>query len=104
MTRRFNLTPRAKADLRNIWRYTYSHWGEEKADLYLSQLYSRFEWLSQQPQAGKHRPDICEGYYYFPQGSHLVFYLIRESEIDIIGIVHKRMDVLNYFDKDGIYE
>lgn len=101
MAHLFNLTPRAKEDLRGIWRYTISVWGEEQADLYITNLYKRFEWLSQQPRTGKHRTDICEGYYCFPQGSHLVFYLIREKQIDIIGIVHKEMDILNYFDSES---
>ncbi len=107
MTQRFNLTPRAKEDLRSIWLYTLDVWGEEQANLYTllcpfytTQLYQRFEWLSEQPRIGKHRPDICEGYHCFPQGSHLVFYLVHESVIDLIGIPHKDMYILNYFDTD----
>ncbi|MGS2723740.1 type II toxin-antitoxin system RelE/ParE family toxin [Porticoccus sp. GXU_MW_L64] len=71
--RQFNLTPQAKADLRDIWRYSTSTWGEQQADLYIAHLYARFEWLAQCPKMGKHREDICDGYYCFPQGSHLVF-------------------------------
>lgn len=93
----FNLTPQAKEDLRSIWNYRLNAWNEEQADSYLAAIYERFSWLAKRPNVGKLRTDICEGYYYFPQGSHLVFYLINKPCIDIIGIPHKDMDVLNYF-------
>jgi toxin ParE1/3/4 len=46
---------------------------------------------------GKHRIDISEGYYSFPEGQHVVFYLIGSNSIDIIGIPHKAMDTISYF-------
>lgn len=98
MAGRFNLTPRAKEDLRGIWHYTRKVWSEAQADKYVAAIYSRIQWLAQQPQMGKHRPDIESGFYCFPQGSHLVFYLINDHSIDIIGVPHKEMDILNYFD------
>lgn len=101
MAGRFNLTPRAKEDLRGIWNYTAETWSEPQADNYVTALYQRFVWLAEQPQLGKHRPDVAQGYHCFPQGSHLVFYLVRDGAIDIIGIPHKEMDVLNYFDSQS---
>lgn len=100
MARQFNLTPRARDDLQGIWTYSFEVWGETQADRYVTEIYERFSWLAARPRTGKHRPDICEGYYCFPQGSHLVFYLIRGEAIDIIGVPHKEMDVLNYFDTE----
>ena len=97
----YNLTPRAKEDLRGIWRYSFEIWGEAQADKYVTEIYTRFSWLAERPQIGKHRPDIEDGYHCFPQGSHLIFYLVRDGHIDIIGVPHKEMDVLNYFDWDG---
>tara|TARA_R100000005_G_C4914141_1_gene150455 strand:+ start:371 stop:679 length:309 start_codon:yes stop_codon:yes gene_type:complete len=40
---------------------------------------------------------VAEGYYSFPQGEHVVFYLIGGEGIDIIGIPHKEMDIITYF-------
>jgi toxin ParE1/3/4 len=94
----YRLTPRAYEDLKSIARYTRQQWGDAKRERYLNDLNERFAWLAEHPRAGKHRPDICEGYYCFPQGSHLVFYLIHPDGIDIIGVPHKQMDVLQYFD------
>ncbi len=100
MTHTFRITPRAQEDLRNIGRYTFHKWGKKKRDSYLHDLDNRFAWLARNPKIGKHRPDIEEGYYCYLQGSHLIFYTIGENCINIIGIPHKVMDILNYFDSD----
>ncbi len=96
----FNLTPRAKADLRNIWNYTVDIWGETQADNYVTALYERFGWLAKQPKLGKHRVDVHDGYYCFLHQKHLVFYLCFDGHIDIIGVPHKSMDILDYFDDE----
>ena len=44
--------------------------------------------------------DVYEGYYSFPEGQHVIFYLISANTIDIIDIPHKDMDVISYFMKD----
>ncbi|MFO1510000.1 MAG: type II toxin-antitoxin system RelE/ParE family toxin [Steroidobacteraceae bacterium] len=93
----FRLTPRAYADLRNIALYTRKQWGDAQREKYMRALDGRFHWLAEHPRSGKHRPDITEGYYCFPQGSHLIFYLIGTAVIDIIGVPHKQMDVPSYF-------
>ncbi len=100
MTGTFRVTPRANDDLKNIGRYTLRQWGKDQRNRYLRDLDKRFKWLANQPEIGKHRPDIEAGYYCYLQGSHLVFYILTEHGIDIIGIPHKSMDVLNYFNPD----
>tara|TARA_R110000822_G_scaffold224556_2_gene357515 strand:+ start:432 stop:731 length:300 start_codon:yes stop_codon:yes gene_type:complete len=93
----FRVTPRALEDLKNIGRYTEQQWGKRQRNTYLRVLEKRFSRLAENPQLGKHRTDIAEGYYSFPQGTHVVFYLIRDNSIDIIGIPHKEMDIITYF-------
>ena len=93
----FRVTPRALEDLKNIGRYTEQQWGKQQRNTYLRALEKRFGWLAENPQLGKHRMDIAEGYYSFPQAAHVVFYLIRDNSIDIIGIPHKEMDIITYF-------
>jgi len=66
MAKGFNLTNRAKEGLRGIWSYTLRNWSERQADHYIATLYERFEWLTERPDVGKHRPDIHEGFYCFP--------------------------------------
>ncbi|MGE6778724.1 hypothetical protein ACQKFL_13905 [Vreelandella titanicae] len=50
-----------------------------------------------QTPIGKDRSDISEDYYRYPQAQHVIFYLIGQGHIDIIGIPHKEMDIVSYF-------
>jgi toxin ParE1/3/4 len=96
----FRLTPRARKDLRSIARYTLKTWGRRQRDAYLREMDLRFHRLAEQPGIGRPRPDVQDGYYSFPQGCHVIFSLIRDGGIDIIGIPHQRMDVASRFDPD----
>lgn len=93
MTPPVRLTPRAVEDLREIGRYTVKVWGKAKRDLYLRALDSRFAWLAENPLRGRPRADIAQGYHSFPHASHVIFYLIRDGGVDIIGVVHQAMDI-----------
>lgn len=94
---KYRITRRAADDLKNIARYTQQHWGKAQRNVYLKNLENRFNWLAESPRYGSHRADIAEGYYSFPEGQHIVFYLCSPDGIDIIGIPHKDMDILSYF-------
>lgn len=93
----FHITPRARDDLKNIGRYTEWQWGKNQRNTYLKNFEKRFHWLAENPQLGKHRSDVSEGYYSYPQGQHVIFYLIGQECIEIIGIPHKEMDTVSYF-------
>lgn len=93
----FRITPNARASLKDIARHTLRKWGREQRDRYLNDLDKRFSWLANRPGVGRNRSDIAEGYYCFPQGSHLVFFVLSDVGIDIIDVVHQDMDIINYF-------
>ena len=94
----FVLTNSAKADLRNIAFYTQQKWGREPRNIYVKQFDEAFHMLADTPFVGKACETIRAGYKKFPIGSHIIFY--REgtnSSIEIVRILHKRMDVeLNF--------
>ena len=46
----------------------------------------------------KLRSDIAPDYRSFSQGQHVIFYMSVDGGIAIIGILHKKMDILNYFE------
>lgn len=92
----YTLRLQARSDLEKIWRYSFHAWGVEQADTYLTALVDRFVWLAENPQLGKKRDDIKQGYRCFPQGQHLVFYTVADDLIDIIGVVHQREDASNH--------
>ena len=96
MTSTYSIRALARTDLEQIWLFTFEEWGLEQADKYLNSLFSGFELLSRNPYTGKDREDIKNGYYCFPEGMHLVFYIMTECGIDIIAIPHQNMDVVSH--------
>jgi toxin ParE1/3/4 len=98
MTGRYTLRKSAENDLEEIWLYTFQNWSIDQADKYIRALVARFSWLSDNAKMGKSREDIKAGYYCFPEASHVIFYIITDYGIDIIGIPHQCMDMMKHFD------
>jgi len=96
MTVKCHLRVLAQADLESIWLYTCEQWGVTQADTYLSALIQRFDWLAENPTLGKPRDDIKQGYFCFPEGMHLIFYMVKNKQVEIIGIPHQHMDIVEY--------
>ena len=92
MSEPVRLTSRARADLRSISRFTLKAWGRGQRDAYLEAIHRRFRWLAEDVRRGRARPDVKEGYHSYPEGAHMIFYLVREGGIDIIGVPHQAMD------------
>lgn len=90
----FELTRKAKEDLRKIAKYTEKSWGRDQRNVYVKQFDDCFHLLAKTPSIGKQCDYIKAGYRKFPQGSYTVFYREgMESKITIIRILHKNMDV-----------
>ncbi|MCR6645340.1 MAG: type II toxin-antitoxin system RelE/ParE family toxin [Terricaulis sp.] len=98
--KRFRLTPRALADLDEIADYSLAAWGPAQTLRYLRDLDKRFAWLAENPLLGTAREELGAGYRCFRQGAHLVFYVIKEDEVIIIGVPHRARDVDAYFSDD----
>lgn len=93
----FRLTNKAREDLIGIARHTERTWGREQRIRYLKQLDSAFHTLAKNPASGHPCDDIKPGYYKHPESRHLVFYRLgNDSTIEIIRVLHKRMDVAQH--------
>ena len=89
---RFILSPRAQADLNEIWDYTAKHWGMEQAEVYVRQLETAIKSVAADPQLGRSCDGIRAGYKKYPAGSHVLFFRLTGAGIDVIRILHRRMD------------
>jgi len=87
------LTPRARADLDGITRYSAQRWGADQTRRYVGSILKRFDWLAQNPLLGRLRPDLAPDLRVFPEGAHLIFYRHKADAIEIIAVVHRAMDV-----------
>ncbi len=84
-----------------IWLYICEQWVVKQSDIYLNALIQRFEWLADNPASGKPRDDIKQGYFCIPESMCLVFYVLNEqglknSQVEIISILHQQMDITEY--------
>jgi len=89
----FRLSGKALADLKSIGRFTLKSWGREQRNIYLSKFDESFHRLAEQPYLGSARDDIRQGYRVYHVGRHLIFYRQKFTAIEIIRILHDRMDV-----------
>ena len=91
---RFRIKATARADLKGIANYTEQTWSREQRNSYLTELDHVFHRLAENPELGKACDFIRSGYRVFPVGGHLVFYKIGSGTVvEIIRVLHKRMDV-----------
>jgi toxin ParE1/3/4 len=89
---KYGLSPLAVADLEGIWRYTVENWSARQAEISHAEIVEAFEGLASDLKNG--RPaDVRDGYFKYAVGSHVIYYLLRDGEIAIIRILHRRMDV-----------
>lgn len=86
------LSPRARADLEDIWAYGEGRWGFAQAEAYLRQLQRSIDTLAADPRRGRPCDDIRPGYAKFSVGSHVLFFRSSGDQIDIVRILHQRMD------------
>jgi toxin ParE1/3/4 len=90
--RRYVLSPLAKADLDDIWNYSVAHWSVEQAESYMRQLHRAAEIIATTPARGKACDELRPGYRKYPVGSHILFYRLTDAGVDIVRILHQRMD------------
>lgn len=89
----FRLSAKSLEDLKSIGRFTLKSWGREQRNIYLSKLDESFHILAEQPHLGNARDDIRKGYRVYHVRRHLIFYRQKSTAIEIIRILHDRMDV-----------
>jgi toxin ParE1/3/4 len=92
MSGRYVLSPRAQGDIDDIWEYTSRRWGIGQAETYTSQIWRHIEAVATTLAIGRDCCEIRAGYYKDPTGSHLLFFRLIDGGIDVVRILHERMD------------
>jgi toxin ParE1/3/4 len=89
------ISKEAIADLDEIWYYTVEKWSVEQANRYYDLIFQEIDYICKRPHSGMPLDDIRKGYRVSKVKSHLVFYKVVAETIEIIRILHQRMDIEN---------
>jgi toxin ParE1/3/4 len=89
------LNEAAIRDLEEIWLYTFHKSSIEQADRYHTLIMNEIEFLSKKPKSGKNIDHLRVGYWSAKVKSHIIFYRLYETEIEVIRILHESMDIPN---------
>ena len=96
---RYVLSPAARADLESIWDYTCERWDIKQAEEYVREIQLAIERIVANPMIGRACDDVRPGYRKHAVGSHTLYYRIGGGDmVDVVRILHQRMDVDRYVD------
>ncbi|MCB1341193.1 MAG: type II toxin-antitoxin system RelE/ParE family toxin [Pseudooceanicola sp.] len=89
-------TPAAASDINAIWDYTAHTWGIDQAEAYLDAIRDACAQLASGSGAG--RPVSARGgYFKLAVGRHFLFYRAKGQDLEIVRILHQRMDAERHF-------
>jgi len=95
--RNYKISHEAGKDLEKIWAYTFETWSLQQADRYINQIIEEIEYIATKPENGLDFDYVREGYLKTKVKLHFIFYKLNNkgNSIEIIRILHQRMDVEN---------
>jgi toxin ParE1/3/4 len=87
----YRLTPRAFADLDDIWRFTAENWSLEQADHYINELTELFRAITAMPTLARERPEFDPPVRIHTHGSHVIVYTAADHVV-ILRLLGARQD------------
>jgi len=92
------ISKKAVADLEEIWLYTVEKWSVAQADRYYNLIFDEINFICKNSNSGKSMEHVRKGYRASKVKSHLIFYRVSNNTIEVIRILHERMDIENRLD------
>jgi toxin ParE1/3/4 len=92
LTGGIRLSPKAEADLEDIWRFGAAEWSPVRADQYLDGLIALFDLLLSMPRIARERTEFSPAIRIHPTGQHLVIYRIEDDHLHIVRVLGGRQD------------
>ena len=89
------ISKKAVADLEEIWLYTVEKWSVAQADRYYNLIFDEINFICKNSNSGKSMEHVRKGYRASKVKSHLIFYRVSNNTIEMIRILHERMDIEN---------
>ncbi|MBL7113660.1 MAG: type II toxin-antitoxin system RelE/ParE family toxin [Bacteroidales bacterium] len=90
---KYRISEAAINDLDGIWEYTFLKWSKEQADRYHNLIMNEIEFIAENISSGKSMNHIKDGYLVSYVKSHMIFFKRKEGIVEIIRILHQKMDI-----------
>ncbi|KUO54583.1 MAG: hypothetical protein APF82_03870 [Sphingomonadales bacterium BRH_c42] len=88
----FELRGSARADLAGIWLVSANRWGVDQAEAYVRLIGERLAAICDFPRSYPVHQGRHEGFRKAATGEHVIFYWIQSDLIDVVRVLHNRMD------------
>lgn len=85
-------SPEAENDLNEIWWYIAQD-SLDNADKLLDEIEETSRKLAQFANMGRKRDELHPGLQSFPVGKYLMFYMLISGGIEIVRVLHGKMDI-----------
>ncbi len=93
---KYIINEKALDDINKIWIYTEENWSEEQADRYYNLIFDEIDYIVSNFEMARDFENIRKNYKYSKVKSHYIFFKkTKANEIEIIRILHERMDIEN---------
>ena len=89
------ISKKAVSDLEGIWLYTVEKWSVDQADRYYNLIFDEINFICKNINGGKSMEHVRKGYLASKVKSHFIFYRIQNNTVEVIRILHERIDVEN---------
>ncbi len=90
------ISEKALDDINKIWIYTAENWSIEQADRYYNLIFDEIEYIVGHFEMARDFGNVRKNYRSSKVKSHLVFFKkTAEKEIEVIRVLHERMDIEN---------
>jgi toxin ParE1/3/4 len=90
-------SPDSEDDLVSIWRHGAAERTEEIADRHMFKIEVACDRLIDEPMLGRPRDELLAGMRSLPVRPHVVFYQISKRTIEVVRVLHQRMDAEQVF-------
>lgn len=93
---KYIINEKALEDINKIWIYTEENWSEEQADRYYNLIFDEIEYIVANFEMARDFENVRKNYKFSKVKSHYIFFKkIKINEIEVIRILHERMDIEN---------
>lgn len=90
---RLSLLPAARRDLARIWSDTANRWDQVQADSYVMAINQRLDAILDFPSSYPEYRSRHGTFRKAASGEHVIFYLAEPERVEVVRILHNRMDL-----------